>query len=59
MGKKLNTHVWVDGTWYGPDDDVPAEVAKQIDNPKVWESDEDADAKPATRSSRKSSTEKE
>lgn len=33
---KLNTHVNVDGSWYGPDNDVPAEVAKRITNPKVW-----------------------
>ncbi len=35
-GKKLNTYVHVDGAQYGPDDDVPAEVAKKIDNPDVW-----------------------
>ncbi len=34
--KKLNTYVHVDGVQYGPDDDVPAEVAKKIDNPDVW-----------------------
>lgn len=33
---KLNTYVNVDGAWYGPDDDVPAKVASQIRNPKVW-----------------------
>lgn len=34
--RKLRTNVAVDGTWYGPDSDVPAEVAKRITNPKVW-----------------------
>ncbi len=43
---KLNTHVSVDGTWYGPDDDVPAGVAKQITNPNVW-ADGDAPASDA------------
>jgi hypothetical protein len=37
MGRKLNTYVHVDGKAYGPDDDVPAEVAKKIDNPDVWD----------------------
>jgi len=40
---KLNTFVNVDGTWYGPDDDVPSEVASQIKNPNVW-ADGDAPA---------------
>lgn len=35
MGK-LNTFVSVDGTWYGPDSDIPDEVAAKIANPKVW-----------------------
>ncbi len=35
-GKKLNTYVHVDGVQYGPDDDVPADVAKKIENPDVW-----------------------
>ena len=40
---KLNTFVHVDGKQYGPDDDVPADVAKQITNPDVWDDgDEDA-----------------
>lgn len=33
---KLNIFVHVDGTWYGPDDRVPGNVAEQITNPKVW-----------------------
>lgn len=37
--KKLATVVYVDGVAYGPGD-VPAAVAKQIDNPTVWASDD-------------------
>ncbi len=33
---KLTAFVNVDGTWYGPADDVPAEVAAKIQNPKAW-----------------------
>ncbi|GAA3877861.1 hypothetical protein GCM10022243_48210 [Saccharothrix violaceirubra] len=33
---RLNTHVSVNGDWYGPDDDVPDEVADRITNPDVW-----------------------
>lgn len=35
-GKKLAVYVHVNGVQYGPDDTVPAEVAKQINNPDVW-----------------------
>lgn len=41
MPRKLTTHVWVDGNWYGPDSEVPASVAKQITNPKVWDGEDD------------------
>lgn len=34
--KKLARTVYVDGKGYGPDDDVPAEVAAQITNPNAW-----------------------
>jgi hypothetical protein len=38
---RLVKNVAVDGTWYGPAhgnaDQVPAEVASQITNPKAWE----------------------
>lgn len=34
--RKLARHVNVDGTWYGPDDTVPAGVAKRITNPNAW-----------------------
>jgi hypothetical protein len=44
MGRKLNSYVYVDGKGYGPDDDVPAEVAKRIDNPDVWVDDEQRDS---------------
>ena len=42
MGKKLAYHVTVpteDGSYktYGPDDDLPADVAKKITNPSAWE----------------------
>lgn len=35
-GKRLAVYVHVDGVQYGPDDDVPADAAKQITNPDVW-----------------------
>lgn len=34
--KKLAAYVYVDGALYGPASDVPADVAKRIDNPKAW-----------------------
>lgn len=34
--RKLQAFVYVDGQAYGPGSDVPAEVAKQITNPKAW-----------------------
>lgn len=37
---KLRTYVHVGGKVYGPGDDVPAEVAKKITNPDVWEAAE-------------------
>jgi hypothetical protein len=57
-GKRLAVFVTVDGTQYGPDDDVPADVAEKIENPDVW-ADEEEDEAPAkssrSRSSRASS----
>lgn len=38
-GKKLARYVTVDGRTYGPDDDMSAEVAKKIENPKAFEED--------------------
>jgi hypothetical protein len=61
-GKRLAVFVTVDGTQYGPDDDVPAEVAEKIENPDVWAEEEEAPAKSSgsrsSRSSSKSSDEK-
>lgn len=43
MVKRLTANVWVDGVLYGPDSDVPSDVAKQITNPKAWGEQPDAD----------------
>lgn len=40
--KKLAAYVHVNDEVYGPDDDVPADVAKQITNPKAWGEEPDA-----------------
>ncbi|MCM6778036.1 hypothetical protein NDR87_30925 [Nocardia sp. CDC159] len=47
--RKLNTYVHVhDGEGntrvFGPDDDVPADMAKLITNPAVWQSNKDDQA---------------
>lgn len=34
--QKLARHVTVAGTTYGPGDDVPADIAEKITNPKAW-----------------------
>ena len=52
MGGKLTSTVYLtaeDGTItsYGPGDTVPADVAKQITNPDVWEGSSSAEAPPA------------
>lgn len=46
-GKKLAVNVFVDGNWYGPDgeQDVPADVAKQITNDDAWEQQPAASSK--------------
>lgn len=55
MSKKLSTYVHVhdaDGNphVFGPDDDVPADMAKLITNPKAWEdSEKDDDTSRTTR----------
>lgn len=36
MARRLKTYVHVDGTAYGPDDEVPADVAKRIGD-HAWE----------------------
>lgn len=35
--KKLAGYTTVNGTTYGPDDDVPADAAKEITNPKAFD----------------------
>lgn len=37
---------------YGPDDDVPADHAKLITNPKAWADDEEPDEAPKSRRGR-------
>lgn len=44
MSRKLNTYVHVGEKRYGPDDEVPAAVAKQITNPDVWAEGSEDDA---------------
>lgn len=46
-GKKLAVNVTVGGTTHEAGSVPPAEVAKQIDNPKAWEQD---GPKPASKS---------
>ena len=41
---KLAAYVHVDGRVFGPDDEVPAEFAAQITNPKAWEVAPDPEA---------------
>lgn len=50
MARKLNTYVHVDGIAYGPEDDVPAEVAEKITAPDVWESPATAKSSPSDQS---------
>jgi hypothetical protein len=38
--RRLASYVEVDGVWYGPDDNVPDEVADKITNEGAWASDE-------------------
>lgn len=35
-GPRLAGPVNIGGVWYGPDDEVPADVAARIRNPKAW-----------------------
>ncbi|MER7167038.1 hypothetical protein ABT336_13350 [Micromonospora sp. NPDC000207] len=39
--RRLATYVHVGGRRYGPDDDIPDEVAEKITNPNVWAVDGD------------------
>lgn len=41
MARKLKTYVHVEGDVYGPDDEVPGDVAKKITNPDVWDGAEE------------------
>ncbi|MFE7799013.1 hypothetical protein [Nocardia sp. NPDC057440] len=61
--RRLATYVHVhDGEGnprvFGPDDEVPAEVAKLITNPSAWQSDEPAESgdSTTTRTGRRRST---
>lgn len=52
--RELVTTVYVNHVAYGPGDDVQAEVAKQITNPKAWgEGSDSADKTPAQAASDK------
>lgn len=46
MARRLNTFVTVDGEWYGPDDDVPDDVAKRIGD-HAWDDGDQGDDEPA------------
>lgn len=48
-GRKLSTYVHVEGVVYGPDDEVPAEVAEKITAPGVWADEADDDKSSASR----------
>lgn len=58
MAARLAGFVHVDGVAYGPDSDVPADVAKRIVNPDAWEGGEvpsdraSQGEKPASKASR-------
>ncbi len=56
--KKLAGFVTVNGTTYGPDDDLPADVAKQIDNPKAWGEQPDDEGKAPAKKAASSKSEK-
>lgn len=51
--RRLVSNVNIDGRWYGPaypDVEVPPEVAAKLDNPDMWEGEEDEapkDARPS------------
>lgn len=46
MPKKLASYVHVDGKPYGPDDDIPPEVADRITTPGAWVNTDDATPEP-------------
>lgn len=41
MAKKLRGYVTANGETYGPDDTLPADVEKSIDNPKAFDENYD------------------
>ncbi|WP_053065479.1 hypothetical protein [Micromonospora sp. RV43] len=53
--RRLATYVHVDGKRYGPEDDVPPEVAEKITNPKVWADGDEPSALASARPRRGSS----
>lgn len=44
--RSLNTNVFVNGSWYGPGQVPPAEVADLITNPKVWSGEAESTPEP-------------
>lgn len=46
MGRRLAGFVHVDGRVYGPDDEVPAGVAKKITHPRAWADGDQPDSGP-------------
>lgn len=48
MSGRLNTFVHVDGVAYGPEDEIPDEVARTITAPGVW-AEEPAEPKHAAK----------
>lgn len=48
-GKTLAVNVTVGGETFPAGSTPPAEIAKQIDNPKAWSAEVEADPKPARR----------
>ncbi|OJY47606.1 hypothetical protein [Pseudonocardia sp. 73-21] len=46
MGRRLSTYVHVDNVAYGPEDEVPAEVAERITAPGVWADEPEKPAAP-------------
>ncbi|MGC4886694.1 hypothetical protein [Micromonospora sp. DT227] len=53
--RRLAAYVHVDGKRYGPEDDVPPEVAEKITNPKVWADGDEPSAHTSARPRRSSS----
>jgi hypothetical protein len=58
MSRHLASYVSVNGTTYGPDDDVPKDVADQITNPKAWGEDPESEDKGTAKAAASKSTKK-